>query len=65
MKTCCGLSCCNYKTWGGVNPGCCYEGFCDYQRPIDSRGVGLYSDSDCNCGQSSNGYCPVHGPKAL
>ena len=42
MKTCCEDKYCQYQTCDpNAAHGCEYQGYCDYQRPIDSRYLGI------------------------
>jgi len=65
MKTCNGGGFCSYNIINGCLTECSYEGYCDHQRPIDSRqpdpiGIEL---SYCICGSpaTTGGKCSVCG----
>ena len=58
MKSCNIFGVCNYKIYGGVNMGCNYEGYCDFQAPRDS-GNTVYKE--CLCRQTT--VCPICSTK--
>jgi len=50
-KICASLEYCNYRTIGNGFYGCNYCGYCDFQRPRDSRSISLNINStydSCN-----------------
>ena len=64
-KTCSNGECrYRYMSSGAIGYGCSYMGYCDFQRPLDSRGINLpyISSVDlCHCsGQEGNdGKCLI------
>ncbi len=68
MKTCNDGGYCQYKVYSGSLWGCGYEGYCDFQRPKDSRMQPLINYDlsaspcqKCTCGTSEK--CPIHQPQ--
>jgi len=67
MKTC-NNGYCDYRTLNGINFGCKYEGYCDFQRPLDSRVEPLptvYHYDFCLCAGETNsaGICSRCGKR--
>jgi hypothetical protein len=70
-KTCNDGGYCQHKVYSGSLLGCSYHGYCDFQRPKDSRMQPLYPvtypsiplETDiCICGKGSSTIpCPLHG----